>query len=277
MINLEITTAEFDRFRDYIKNNVGICLSDQKASMVRGRLSKRVAKLGLNSFSEYYDFLVHDSSGEELTLFINAISTNVTSFFRSPSHWEFLKGHLKKVAEKKGARKKLRIWSAACSSGEEPHTIAMSLKDNMRDFHEWDIKILATDISQKVLSKAVSGIYTEKDVLGLSRNTLASHFKKISSHNDEPEYQVNDELRGLITFRTFNLVTDSFEIFKNKFDIIFCRNVMIYFDPPTRKALVDRYANLLELGSLLFIGDSEALTENKHNFLLAGPSIYKRI
>jgi chemotaxis protein methyltransferase CheR len=277
LVNLDITEAEFAKLRNYVKNNVGISLSDQKASMVRGRLSKRVNQLGLESFSEYYDFLVRDASGEELTLFINAISTNVTSFFRSPNHWEFLKGHLKFLAEKKGNKKKLRIWSAACSSGEEPYTIAMSLKDNMRDFHEWDIKILATDISQKVLSKAIIGVYSEKDIIGLSKHTVTNHFDKIKIGNGQFEYQVKDELRELIMFRTFNLVTDSFGIFKNKFDIIFCRNVMIYFDPPTRKALVDRYANLLELGSLLFIGDSEALTENKHNFVLTGSSIYKRI
>jgi chemotaxis protein methyltransferase CheR len=277
LVNLEISQAEFDTLRNYIKSNVGISLSDQKASMVRGRLSKRVNQLGLGSFSEYYDYLVRDMSGEELTLFINAISTNVTSFFRSPSHWEFLKEHLKVLAEKKKGKKKLRIWSAACSSGEEPYTIAMSLKDNMRDFAEWDIKILATDISQKVLSKAIRAEYSQKDTIGLSAYTLTNHFEKFKENNGEIAYRVKDELRNLIMFRTFNLVTDPFTIFKNKFDLIFCRNVMIYFDPPTRKALVDRYAGLLEVGSLLFIGDSEALTENKHNFALMKSSIYRKI
>ncbi len=277
MVNLEITTAEFDRFRNYIKSNVGISLSDQKASMVRGRLSKRVSQLGLGSFSDYYDYLLNDMSGEELTLFINAISTNVTSFFRSPVHWEFLKQYLPYLSELKGKKKKLRIWSAACSSGEEPYTIAMTLKDNLKDFDQWDIKILATDISQKVLAKAAKGIYSEKDVIGLSKFTLANHFDKSKSSDGSTVYKVKDELRNLIMFRSFNLVTDTFSIFKNRFDIIFCRNVMIYFDPPTRKALIDRYGNLLEPGSLLFIGDSEALTENKQNFSLVRSSVYKRI
>jgi chemotaxis protein methyltransferase CheR len=277
LVNLEISQAEFDTLRNYIKSNVGISLSDQKASMVRGRLSKRVNQLGLESFSEYYDYLVRDVSGEELTLFINAISTNVTSFFRSPSHWEFLKDYLKVLAEKKKGKKRLRIWSAACSSGEEPYTIAMSLKDNMRDFAEWDIKILATDISQKVLTKAIKAEYSQKDTIGLSGYTLTNHFEKFKTNDGEIAYRVKDELRNLIMFRTFNLVTEPFTIFKNKFDIIFCRNVMIYFDPPTRKALVDRYAGLLEVGSLLFIGDSEALTENKHNFALMKSSIYRKI
>jgi len=276
LVNIEITTREFDTLRDYIKNNVGISLSDQKASMVRGRLSKRVNQLGLESFSDYYDYLVRDASGEELTLFINAISTNVTSFFRSPAQWEFFKEYLKTLQEKKGNRK-LRIWSAACSSGEEPYTIAMSLKDNLRDFSEWDIKILATDISQKVLTKAINAEYSRKDVIGLSGYTLANNFDKFRASDGDVAYRVKDELRNIIMFRTFNLVTESFSVFKNKFDIIFCRNVMIYFDPPTRKALVDRYASLLNTGSLLFIGDSEALTENKHNFALVKSSIYRKI
>ncbi len=277
MVNIEITNTEFEKLRSYVKNNVGISLSDQKASMVRGRLSKRVNQLGLASFSDYYDYLVRDASGEELTLFINAISTNVTSFFRSPAHWEFLKLHLGALAEKKGSKKRLRIWSAACSSGEEPYTIAMTLKDNLRDFDEWDIKILATDISHKVLTKAVSGVYSDKDVLGLSKYTVANHFDRAKNGDGKVSYKIKNELRDLITFRTFNLITDSFAIFKNKFDIIFCRNVMIYFDPPARKALVDMYGNLLELGSMLFIGDSEALTDNKNSFALVRSSIYKKI
>lgn len=277
MVSFEITVEEFERFRNYIKHNVGISLSDQKATMVRGRLSKRVAQLGLSSFSDYYDFLVSDLTGEELTLFINAISTNVTSFFRSPYHWEFLKEYLKVLSAKKAKHKKLRIWSAACSSGEEPYTIAMVLKDNLKDFYDWDIKILATDISEKVLKKAVSGVYLEKDINGLSKFTISNHFDKTRQSDGSYAFAIKNELQSLITFRVFNLITDSFGIFKNKFDIIFCRNVMIYFDAPSRKALVDRYSNLLEPGSLLFIGDSEALTENKNNFALFNSSIYKRI
>lgn len=276
MKQLVITPKEFKLFRELIYQQTGIALADQKITLVQGRLSKRLRQLGIDSYMEYYDFVREDRAGEEIFQLINAISTNVTHFFREPPHWELLEERLPGILAKK-TDKKLRIWSAACSTGEEPYSIAMFLKDKIKDFHGWDIKILASDISQKVLKTAMAGEYEEKSVQTFTRAMMLNHFDGIKEKDGSKRYRIKPELREMITFRMFNLVTGDFSIFKNKFDMIFCRNVMIYFDPPTQQALVGRFAGMLERGSLLFIGQSEALTRNKDEFQLIRASVYQRI
>jgi len=275
MFNIDITQEEFEKIQRFVKSRVGISLSDQKATMVKGRLHKRLKELNMSSFSEYYKYLNSSEGEEEMVGFISAISTNVTSFFRSPKHWEYLKDNINDMFAKK-ANKKLRIWSAACSSGEEPYSIAMFLKDNLRNFDSYDIKILATDISHKVLSKAIAGMYTQKDINGMSKLHIQKHFIPHKSAHGTL-YEINPELRSKIVFRTFNLINDDFSIFKFHFDIIFCRNVMIYFDSPTRKTLISRFARLLDKSGVLIIGDSEAITENKSEFTLIKSSIYRKV
>ena len=264
---------EFEKIRSFVYKRVGIALSEQKSVMVKGRLHKRLKHFGFKTFSEYYRFLNSKEGEDEFIDFINAISTNVTSFFRSPQQWQYLKENMEKIF---GKKQKIRIWSAACSSGEEPYTISMFLRDNLKDFSQRDIKILATDISHKAMSKGVRGEYAEKDISGISSTQLQKYFDKHRTANGL-QYAVKDELKSDIVFRSFNLVTGDFTIFKNKFDIIFCRNVMIYFDNPTKKALISRYAKLLDKGGLLVIGDSEAITENKHEFGLLKSSIYTKL
>ena len=269
--SIDITTAEFDKIRAFVKSKVGISLSDQKTSMVKGRLHKRLIELDMKSFEEYYKYLTSPNGDTEISNFINAISTNVTSFFRSPQHWQYLKDNLDDIFYSK-KEKKLRIWSAACSSGEEPYSIIMFLKENLRDFADWDIKILATDISHKALSKAMKAEYEQKDVGQMANWMLAKYFDKVGG-----AYKIKSELRQYITFRSFNLVNGDFYIFKNQFDIVFCRNVMIYFDMNTRKTLVSRFHKLLRKDGLLFLGDSEAIIENKSEFGFVKSSIYKPI
>lgn len=275
MFNIDITQEEFEKIQKFVKSRVGISLSDQKATMVKGRLHKRLNELGMNSFSEYYRYLNSADGEEEMVGFISAISTNVTSFFRSPKHWEYLKDNIDAIFATK-PNKKIRIWSAACSSGEEPYSIAMFLKDNLKNFDSYDIKILATDISHKVLSKAIAGVYRQKDVEGMSKMLIQKHFISHKSQHGMV-YEINPELKSKVVFRTFNLINDDFSIFKFHFDIIFCRNVMIYFDSPTRKTLITRFGKLLDKGSMLIIGDSEAITENKTEFALIKSSIYKKV
>ncbi|MDR0746993.1 MAG: protein-glutamate O-methyltransferase CheR [Helicobacteraceae bacterium] len=271
----EITRREFNLFRDYVYKKVGISLADHKITLVQGRLSKRLRQLGLKSYEEYYNHMVSDSSGEEALEFINAISTNVTQFFRESGQWEYLTEHINEILSTK-KDKKLRIWSAACSSGEEPYSIMMFLKEQVHEFSTWDIAVLATDISKKVLTKAMAGIYEEKDIQGIPRHTLLTNFSKIKGENGVM-YQIKDDIKKHITFRMFNLVYDSFSIFSNHFDIIFCRNVMIYFDPPTQQKLISNYHRIMSNDGLLFVGHSESLTRNKDEFKLLRPSIYQKM
>jgi chemotaxis protein methyltransferase CheR len=275
MLNIEITTEEFRKIQSFVKTKVGISLSDQKATMVRGRLHKRLNELGMSSFSEYYRYLNSPAGEEEITSFISAISTNVTSFFRSPHHWAYLKEHLGELFLSK-TKKKIRIWSAACSSGEEPYSIMIFLRENLKDFDSWDIKILATDISHKALSKAIQGEYRQKDVDGMQRAIIHRNFTERKTPMGLV-YDIDPALKSKVIFRTFNLVNDDFSVFKFHFDIVFCRNVMIYFDSPTRKALISKFAKVLEKGGTFIIGDSEAVTENKAEFALMKSSIYKKI
>lgn len=270
-----ITQKEFELFRNYIYNQVGISLSPHKLSLVQGRLAKRLKALDLNSYKAYYDYMVNDPTGEEESHLISAISTNVTTFFRESRHWEFLEEYLPTLLAKKEDRK-LRIWSAASSSGEEPYSLAIFMLDHIPNADSWDIKILATDISQRVLKKAVRGVYEARDVAGLSQKMLNNHF--VEQYIDEERYfEVSDKLKSMVMYRSFNLVHDSFELFRNNFDIIFCRNVMIYFDPQTQQALVSKFHKILPTGGLLFVGHSESLTRNKNEFKLIIPSVYKKI
>lgn len=274
MLEIPLKPEEFTLFRRYIYEKVGISLSEQKTTLVKGRLNKRLNQLGLSSFRDYYDHLVQDRSGDELTYFVSAISTNVTSFFRESAQWTWLKEYMPElIASKK--EKKIRIWSAGCSSGEEPYTILMFLQTHLPDFEKWDIKILATDISSKVLSHAIAGQYDLKSVEQLPKDIVIKSFEKVRVDN-QVKYHVRPLLKEKVLFRMYNLITDPF-FFKNKFDMIFCRNVMIYFDDINRQQLVSRFAGLLPKGSPLFLGSSESLTTHKDTLKLLGSSIYRKL
>ncbi len=274
MVEIELKPEEFALFRRYIYDKVGIALSEQKSTLVKGRLNKRLNQLDLHSFRAYYDYLIRDESGEELALFINAISTNVTSFFREGAQWKWLETYLPSLIASK-REKKIRIWSAGCSSGEEPYTILMFLQHHLSDFEQWDIKILATDISAKVLSKAIAGNYDAKQVESLSKEILHRAFDKVRTEQGLT-YQIVPHLRQKVLFRLYNLVTDPF-FFKNKFDMVFCRNVMIYFDDTTRHELIGRFTTVLPKGAPLFLGSSESLTTHRETLKLLGSSIYQRL
>lgn len=274
MLEIELKPQEFKLFQEYIYKKVGISLSAQKTTLIKGRLNKRLRELELSSFGEYYNYLTEDASGDELTWFVSAISTNVTSFFRETAQWKWLEGHIQEVQAAK-RQKKLRIWSAGCSSGQEPYTILMFLLTHLDDFHAWDIKILATDISSKVLKHAIAGRYEAKDVEALPKMIVQNSFEKVRE-GDKIAYEVRPFLKEKVLFRSYNLITDPF-FFKNEFDMIFCRNVMIYFDDKNRQELVGRFASLLPKGAPLLLGSSESLTSNKEKLKLIGSSIYKKI
>lgn len=275
MAEIPLEPEEFELFRRYIYKKVGIALSAQKTTLVKGRLNKRLNYLNLTSFRAYYEYLVADQSGEELSLFVSAISTNVTSFFRESAQWEWLKGYMPKLIASKQREKKLRIWSAGCSSGEEPYTILMFLQQHMQQFHEWDVKILATDISHKVLTHAINGVYEAKHVEALPKEIVLRSFEKVQEGGGM-RYKVASHLQEKVVFRLYNLVTDPF-FFTNKFDMVFCRNVMIYFDDTTRHDLIERFTTVLPKGAPLFLGSSESLTSHKETLKLLGSSIYQKL
>ncbi|WP_041959159.1 CheR family methyltransferase [Sulfurospirillum arsenophilum] len=274
MEQLVLKRREFTLLQAFIYQHIGISLGDHKIYLVQARLAKRVKQLGLESFGEYYDHLVADTKGVELEYLSSLISTNVTSFFREQKQWEFLKAHLPSILERTGG--KLRIWSAACSTGEEPYSLAMFLAEHIPNVTQCDIKILATDVSSKVLKIAMKGIYSQKACMSLKEGYLRKYFSPIMVEN-EVCYRINDMLKKQIIFREFNLVTGQYSLFAQKeFDIIFCRNVMIYFDKPTQNALIERFHTMLTKEGYLFIGSSEALTDMKKEFKSKSASIYQK-
>lgn len=261
---LAISQKEFKLFQKLVYDEFGISLSDKKLTLVQARLRKWVHQFNMQSYKELYEYFLQDKS--ELFLLADAITTNVTSFFREAAQWEYLKKHLLTCKEKK-----LRIWSSACSSGQEPYTVAIFLKENLKDFNSWDIKILATDLSEEILKKAMKGEYTQNDVKGLTKSHLQKYFTKTGEN-----YLIKRELKDMILFKSFNLVTGNYGIFKNKFNMIFCRNVMIYFDKKTQYQVIDNLKNLLDDGSLLLLGHSESLTTQVKSLKIVASSIYTK-
>jgi chemotaxis protein methyltransferase CheR len=266
-----ITREEFQRFRTLIYDESGIALSDQKQSLLASRLSKRLRDLGLQTFSDYYTHVTGDPSRDEFTRMLDLISTNKTDFFREPKHFEFLRDRiLPDLAE----TKRVRIWSSACSTGEEPYTIAMTLYEGVPDPARWDFKILASDLSTRVLAKAAAGVYDEERFRDVPAAVLQRHFLRGRGER-AGVYKVKPHLAEMIRFRRLNLMDEQFPI-KTPLDLVFCRNVMIYFDRPTQERLVNKFHRYLKPGGYLFIGHSESLQWVEHPFTSVAPTIYRK-
>jgi len=273
-----ISNKEFELFRSLIYDTCGINLQLSKKELVKARLSKRLSKVGTNSFNDYYNYVTKtDKTGEELIHLINSISTNKTDFFREIKHFDFLNTTLlpELVAKKeKNNDKKLRIWCAASSSGEEPYTLAITVLNHIKPSNGWDIKILATDISTEILQKAIAGIYKMESLKDIPPGTVSAHFSKVIVDNAHC-YEAKNHLKDLITYRRFNLMTEKFP-FKYPFDFIFCRNVMIYFDPETQHRLVSKFYDCLPKDGYLFIGHSETLSKSNSSFKYIQPAVYQK-
>ncbi len=247
----------------------GIKLSDHKRNMVYGRLARRLRALRLDSFDRYCE-LIKDRDHPEFSEFINSITTNLTSFFRESHHFEFLEKTVIPSLVAKG-KKRIRAWSCACSTGEEPYSIAITF-DKCLDTRRNDFKLLATDLDSNVVAKAKSGIYSKDRVEALSDTVKKSAFHR---QRGADQVMVKDRLKELITFKQLNLLHEW--PMKGPFDFVFCRNVVIYFDKDTQKVLFDRIANLMETGSYLFIGHSENLHRVTDRFKSLGRTIYQKI
>ncbi|WP_198284640.1 CheR family methyltransferase [Beggiatoa alba] len=265
------THQDFELLRDLVREQTGINLSDHKQEMLYSRLSRRLRVLKLDSFSRYYQ-LLRSGDTEELIHFVNAITTNLTAFFREPYHFEFLAKHiLPDLCVKNLATRRIRIWSAGCASGEEAYSIAMVVKETMPQ--GWDVKILATDLDSNVLQKAVDGIYEEDRLNGLSPERLHRWFKR-GTGGYSGRVLVVPELKELIRFNQLNLM-DSWPM-HGPLDLIFCRNVVIYFNKDTQRVLFDRFADLLGMERYLFVGHSENLFQLSQRFRLLQRTMYIR-
>jgi chemotaxis protein methyltransferase CheR len=265
---------DFNALRVLVKEHTGIHLSDQKRELVYGRISRRLRALDLNSFRDYRELLTQSDSNE-IVEFCNAITTNLTSFFRENHHFEYVRDQiLAPLIANPQASKRLRIWCAGCSSGEEPYSLAMTIRENVPDASRWDIKILATDLDSEVLGKGASGIYMQDRVRDMNPSRLAKFFRE-TEHKGQTAYQVVPELRNLITFKQLNLMTP-FPM-NGPLDAIFCRNVVIYFDKDTQRDLFARMARLQKSGAVLFLGHSESLFKVSTEYSLIGKTIYRRV
>jgi chemotaxis protein methyltransferase CheR len=264
---------DFEALRRLVKQLTGINLTDQKRELVYGRLSRRLRALNLTTFRDYRQLLQED--GDELVNFCNALTTNLTSFFRENHHFEYLRDHvLLKRANDAAAARRIRIWSSACSTGEEPYSIAMTIHEALPDLRRWDIRVLATDLDSEVLSRAQRGLYGADRVQGFDPRRL----ERVFTHGDDkraPAYQVNPDVAELITFKQLNLMHQL--PMKGPLDVIFCRNVVIYFDKDTQRELFARMAKLQRPGDLLFLGHSESLFKVSTDYALIGKTVYRRV
>ena len=266
---IDLSDAQFRKYRKFIYDSFGINFAEAKREILEIKLKKLISEKGLGSYGAYYDLLTKSSDRELLNEFIAEITVNKTDFFREINHFNFIKNNTTLITDNNRRilkNREIRAWSAGCSTGEEAYTLSMVLQES---FPNLDIKILATDIDQKVLKKAVSGEYGIGTADCIERYYLAKYFKKTDRN-----LFVCDELKSKVTFRQFNLMNKF--TFKKGFDIIFCRNVMIYFDAPTQQKILEKFYDALVPGGLLFIGHSEGITDKNPGYLYVQPTVYKK-
>jgi chemotaxis protein methyltransferase CheR len=270
--DFELTDDEFNRLRVLVHSEAGISLSDAKRELVYGRLVRRLRALELDSFSAYIALLQSGEHPSEMQEFINAITTNLTSFFREPHHFEFLANTaLPELVRRNAATRRIRIWSSASSTGEEPYTIAMVLRECQSVWAGYDVRILATDLDTQCVATCKRGVYGQDRVRDLPKATLAKYFE---AGPQAGTHRVRDEVRELVSFGQLNLMNEW--PMRGPLDIIFCRNVVIYFDKDAQRKLFQRMADLQREGAYLFLGHSETLFKVSTRYELMGRTIYRR-
>jgi chemotaxis protein methyltransferase CheR len=265
---------DFNELRLLVKRVTGIHLADSKRELVYGRVSRRLRALGLRSFREYRDLLGRDGDDQELVELCNAITTNLTAFFREAHHFTyFAEQFLQPLTKDRLRSRRLRFWSAGCSTGEEPYSMAITICETLPDWRSWDIKILATDIDSDVLERGRSGVYREDRLKGMSPRRVTNYFRERREGGNRT-YEAVPELKSLISFKQLNLMHEL--PMRGPFDAIFCRNTVIYFDKETQRQLFARVQRLQRPGDLLFLGHSESLFKVSEAYTLIGKTIYRR-
>lgn len=276
MLGKQLTDAEFKKFSDLIYQHVGIYMKLEKKELLNARLGKRLRACQLDSFQEYFDLI--NQPGEqnrEFVQFLDSVSTNFTSFFREVSHFEYMKARvLPELVAKKGGNREFSFWSSASSSGEEPYTMAIFLNEFAANSPGFRYRIMATDISTKVLSMAATGVYPLEQTAKVPHDILKKYFQK-GLGSSVGKVKVKEEIRKQVSFQRFNLMGEF--PWKEEMDVIFCRNVMIYFDRQTQEKLVSKFYNCLARGGYLFIGHSESISSFKHDFAQVEATTYKKM
>ncbi|MGM0370630.1 MAG: CheR family methyltransferase [Bacillota bacterium] len=269
----EISEKIFNHISDLIYQKIGVHLPQKKKAMVNSRLSKRIRKLGLKDFEAYCQYL--ENNKEELLHLFNTLTTNVTHFFREKHHFDFLCENVFPEIKRDKADKKIRCWSAGCSSGEEAYTLAILLAEFFSD--SWDLKILASDINTEVLTVAQQGIYHQRQVKKIPYDLLKKYFK-LGTGENQGLFKVKAKLKNLIEFRRSNLNQKHYPI-KSDLDFIFCRNVFIYFNSETQNKILNRFHHYLKAGGYLFLGHSESIDkdEQENKWQSIGKTIYKKV
>lgn len=275
---IELSDIDFKKIRSLVYEQSGINLQKGKKELVKARLSKRVREGKFGSFRDYYRYVTTEQGNNELVVMIDSISTNLTSFFREESHFRRLRvvvPEMMKAAGNGCCEPNLRIWSAGCSTGEEPYSLAIDLKETIKNRNS-NLRILATDISTRTLRTAVDGVYSKEKTKKIPPLLLKKYFQ-IGQGRWDGYYRVKKNLKDSVEFMKFNLMEiPAFRAFNDSFDIIFCRNVMIYFDKETQDSLVKRFYDCLKEKGYLFIGHSESLTGLTHRFKYIEPSVYQK-
>lgn len=270
---ITITKNEFTQLAEYIERNYGIHLKEEKKTLIISRLHNELVKSNCKNFTQYFEYVRSDKTGKALTELINRITTNHTFFMREAEHFYYFRDKVLPYLSTTVKNRDLRVWSAGCSSGQEPYTLAMIMDDYFnQDKPSWNTQILATDISTKVLHEALEGIYGEDEIASIPAKWKINYFQKL----DNGSYMVTDKIKKEVIFRKFNLMENPFP-FKKKFHTIFCRNVMIYFDHNTKMGLINRFYDMLEEGGYLFVGHTESIPSNKTGFKYVMPAVYRKI
>lgn len=268
---LTINESDFQRLVHFVKQNYGIDLSKKKQLIV-GRLSNTILGMGFSTFTQYVDHLLKTKQPEDLELMLNKLTTNYTYFMREEAHFKFFTDTILPYLTSVKKDRVLSIWSAGCSSGEEPYTISMLLKEYFgSQASKWDTRVLATDISQNALNAAQNAVYDESSLKELPSGWKSKYFRNAGQPG---VYSVSPEIKSNVIFRTFNLM-DPIK-FRLKFDVIFCRNVMIYFDQQTKDALVNRFYQATNPGGYLLIGHSESLNKEHTPYKYLKPATYRK-
>jgi chemotaxis protein methyltransferase CheR len=268
--SLKLSSHQFDKISGLVYQISGIDLHEGKEELVNARLIKRLRHLNIFGFDRYLKYLANDKSGAEIRAMVDVLTTNKTHFFRESEHLDFLRDEIIPGLGKGP----IRIWSAGCSSGEEPYSIAITLCEAIFDIGKYDIKILATDISDRMMELARRGLYEEETLKYMSSQLRHKYFQNIETGSGR-KYRVVPRLQSLVNFAKLNLMEEW--PMRGPFDAIFCRNVMIYFDKPTQENLVRRFWSMLREGGYLLVGHSESLTFLTHDYRYLKPAVYQKI
>lgn len=269
-VSAKLTDKQFSRISHMVQALCGIHLPTKKKTLVQSRLAKRLRSLGMASFDEYIDLVDSQQAGRELGCMVDVLTTNKTNFFRETAHFNFLGKTI--LPQLTGPR--IRLWTAACSSGQEPVSVAIVIREQLPSSENRDVRILATDISSRILKKAQRGVYTESEMEGLKAARRARYFSASGVGDGARCYSVKPQISGMIKYSRLNLM-GSWPM-KGPFNVIFCRNVMIYFDRATQRRLIDRFWRYLDTGGYLFVGHSEGLSGVSHRFQYVCPATYMK-